>query len=122
MKKRISLGVAVAIAVGVATALAVATEAQAAEPDATCSAPPFEGKRITIAVEGDGPDVVLIPGLSSPRAVWDQTAEKLKGRYRLHLMQVRGRSEAHTSELPSLMRTSYAAFSFKKKHHINSRQ
>src|SRR3546814_8973504 len=90
MKKRISLGVAVAIAVGVATALAVATEAQAAEPDATCSAPLVEGKRITIEVEGDGPDVVLIPGLSSPRAVWDKTAEQLKGRYRLHLVQVRG--------------------------------
>src|SRR3546814_19559565 len=90
MKKRISLGVAVAIAVGVATALAVATEAQAAEPDATCSAPLVEGKRITIEVEGDGPDVVLIPGLSSPRAVSDKTAEPLKGRYRLHLVQVRG--------------------------------
>src|SRR3546814_18503893 len=90
MKKRISLGVAVAIAVGVATALAVATEAQAAEPDATCSAPLVEGKRITIEVEGDGPDVVLIPGLSSPRAVWDKTADPLKGRYRLHLVQVRG--------------------------------
>src|SRR3546814_14988390 len=90
MKKRISLGVAVAIAVGVATALAVATEAQAAEPDATCSAPLVEGKRITIEVEGDGPDVVLIPRLPSPRAGWDKPAEQLKGRYRLHLVPVRG--------------------------------
>src|SRR3546814_14126087 len=79
MKKRISLGVAVAIAVGVATALAVATEAQAAEPAATCSAPLVEGKRITIEVEGDRPAVVLIPGLSTPSAGWDKTAEQLKG-------------------------------------------
>lgn len=67
-----------------------ATHARAAEPDAACSAPLVEGKRITVKVEGEGPDVVLIPGLSSPRAVWDQTAERLKGQYRLHLVQVRG--------------------------------
>src|SRR3546814_19790556 len=85
MKKKISLGAAVAIAIGVATALVVAADARAAEPDAACAAPLIEGKRVTIKVEGKGPDVVLIPGLSSPRAVWDATAERLKGRYRLHL-------------------------------------
>src|SRR3546814_9141610 len=31
----------------------------------------------------------------------------------------RGRSEEHTSELQSLMRTSYAVFCLKKKKHIN---
>lgn len=64
--------------------------ARAAEPDASCSAPLVAGKRITVKVEGSGPDVVLIPGLSSPRAVWDTTAKRLKGRYRLHLVEVRG--------------------------------
>jgi pimeloyl-ACP methyl ester carboxylesterase len=68
----------------------IATHARAAEPDTACAAPLIEGKRITVKVEGTGPDVVLIPGLSSPRAVWDQAAERLKGRYRLHLVQVRG--------------------------------
>lgn len=29
----------------------------------------LEGKRITVEVEGDGPDVVLIPGLASPRGL-----------------------------------------------------
>lgn len=67
-----------------------ATHARAAEPDAACAAPLVEGKRITVKVEGEGPDVVLIPGLSSPRAVWGQAAERLKGKYRLHLVQVRG--------------------------------
>jgi len=49
-----------------------------------------EGKRFTVLVEGKGPDVVLIPGLSSPREVWDGARKALGGRYRLHLVQVRG--------------------------------
>lgn len=64
--------------------------ADAAEPAISCTPPRIEGKRITVAVEGEGPDVVLIPGLSSPRAVWDQTRQQPKGRHRLHLVQVRG--------------------------------
>src|SRR3546814_9882316 len=32
-----------------------------------------------------------------------------------------GRSEEHTSELQSLMRTSYAVFCLKKKHHITNK-
>ncbi|WOF42119.1 alpha/beta hydrolase [Sphingopyxis indica] len=89
MKKKIPLGAAVAIAIGIATALVVATGARAAEP-AACAAPFVERDRVTIAVEGKGPDVVLIPGLSSPRAVWNATAQRLKGQYRLHIVQVRG--------------------------------
>ncbi|GGB54260.1 alpha/beta fold hydrolase [Blastomonas aquatica] len=46
--------------------------------------------RFTDTVVGTGPDVILIPGLASPRAVWDRTVEQLQGRYRLHLVQVRG--------------------------------
>ena len=49
-----------------------------------------EGKRFTIEVVGEGPDVVLIPGLASPRAVWDAQKAALSGRHRLHLVQVRG--------------------------------
>lgn len=49
-----------------------------------------EGKRFTVLVEGNGPDVVLIPGLASPREVWDGARKSLGGRYRLHLVQVRG--------------------------------
>ena len=36
------------------------------------------------------PDVVLIPGLSSSRAVWDAEAKLLAPNYRLHLVQVNG--------------------------------
>jgi pimeloyl-ACP methyl ester carboxylesterase len=46
--------------------------------------------RITVTVRGQGPDVVLIPGLASSSAVWDGTASRLEGRYRLHIIQVAG--------------------------------
>jgi pimeloyl-ACP methyl ester carboxylesterase len=46
--------------------------------------------RISVEVVGQGPDVVLIPGLASSRETWRRTAERLKGRYRLHLVQVAG--------------------------------
>lgn len=46
--------------------------------------------RISVEVIGKGPDIVLIPGLASSRAVWKATAERLKDHYRLHLVQVAG--------------------------------
>jgi len=46
--------------------------------------------RITVTVRGHGPDVVLIPGLASSGAVWDATATRLEGHYRLHIVQVAG--------------------------------
>lgn len=46
--------------------------------------------RITITMRGNGPDVVLIPGLASSAAVWDATAKRLEPHYRLHLVQVAG--------------------------------
>jgi pimeloyl-ACP methyl ester carboxylesterase len=47
-------------------------------------------ERITVTVRGHGPDIVLIPGLASSSAVWDVTAARLEGHYRLHLIQVAG--------------------------------
>ncbi len=44
----------------------------------------------TVYIEGEGPDVLLIPGLSTPRAVWDKTREQLKGRFKVHTIQTRG--------------------------------
>ena len=46
--------------------------------------------RISVEVVGEGPDLVLIPGLASSRETWRATAERLRGRYRLHLVQVAG--------------------------------
>lgn len=46
--------------------------------------------RFSDEVVGKGPDVVFIPGLASSRATWKATAERLRGKYRLHLIQVAG--------------------------------
>lgn len=45
--------------------------------------PPFE-------VVGSGPDLVLVPGLGSPPAVWDGVKASLAKDYRLHLVHVAG--------------------------------
>ena len=49
----------------------------------------FASDRISVEVRGDGPDVVLIPGLSSHPEVWDGTVEGVPG-YRYHLVHVAG--------------------------------
>jgi pimeloyl-[acyl-carrier protein] methyl ester esterase len=46
--------------------------------------------RLSVEVIGKGPDVVLIPGLASSRQVWQRTAARLSGRFRLHVVQVAG--------------------------------
>ena len=46
--------------------------------------------RITVTVRGQGPDVILIPGLASSGAVWEATVAHLEGHYRLHVVQVAG--------------------------------
>jgi len=46
--------------------------------------------RIAVAVTGQGPDVVLIPGLASSGAVWDATVKQLSTTHRLHVVQVAG--------------------------------
>jgi pimeloyl-ACP methyl ester carboxylesterase len=46
--------------------------------------------RITVTIRGDGPDVLLIPGLASSSEVWDATANHLEKNFRLHIVQVAG--------------------------------
>jgi pimeloyl-ACP methyl ester carboxylesterase len=49
----------------------------------------FSSDRIAVRVEGSGPDVVLIPGLTSQPRVWESTVKSVPG-YRYHLVHVRG--------------------------------
>ena len=46
--------------------------------------------RFSDEIIGKGPDLVFIPGLSSSRATWKATAERLRGKHRLHLIQIAG--------------------------------
>jgi N-formylmaleamate deformylase len=50
---------------------------------------PFSSKRFSVLVKGQGPDVILIPGLSSSREVWSGAVASVPG-YRYHLIQVAG--------------------------------
>ncbi|MBX3430873.1 MAG: alpha/beta hydrolase [Hyphomonadaceae bacterium] len=50
----------------------------------------FSSDRISVVVRGSGPDVILIPGLSSSRDVWNTTADALDGHYCVHLVQLNG--------------------------------
>ena len=53
---------------------------------------PFSPTRFTITDAGTvgKPDVVLIPGLASSKAVWDGEAKLLAPNYRLHVVQIDG--------------------------------
>ncbi len=53
-------------------------------------AQPFAPTRFSVEVRGNGPDVILIPGLGSSRDVWDAQVAALEGTHRLHLVQVAG--------------------------------
>ncbi|MEZ5958709.1 MAG: alpha/beta hydrolase [Hyphomonadaceae bacterium] len=53
-------------------------------------AQPFAPSRFTVEVRGDGPDVILIPGLGSSRDVWAAQADALAATHRLHLVQING--------------------------------
>lgn len=49
----------------------------------------FSSTRLSVQVRGTGPDVILIPGLTNGRAVWDGLVKAVPG-YRWHLVQVAG--------------------------------
>jgi pimeloyl-ACP methyl ester carboxylesterase len=51
--------------------------------------PAFASERIGVTVQGQGPDVVLIPGLSSSPQVWQSTIQAVPG-YRYHVVHVSG--------------------------------
>lgn len=51
--------------------------------------PAFASDRISVEVRGEGPDVVLIPGLSSHPQVWESSVAAVPG-YRYHLVHVAG--------------------------------
>lgn len=64
----------------------------AAAPAPTPSAPavkPFTPTRFSMVVQGTGPDVILIPGLTGSRDVWKGSVAAVPG-YRYHLLQVAG--------------------------------
>jgi len=53
----------------------------------------FQSNRIKVETRGQGPDLILIPGLASTPAVWERTIGRLGQGRRLHLVSVRGFGE-----------------------------
>ena len=72
----------------VAGSVALAVRAEAAPVAAVQTA--FASDRLSVEVVGEGPDLILIPGLASSRAVWRAEAERLKATHRVHLVQLAG--------------------------------
>lgn len=54
------------------------------------AAPSWQGERFSVEVQGNGPDVILVPGLASSRDVWKEAAQQLAATRRVHLVQVAG--------------------------------
>ena len=83
---KLALFAAAALA-ALATPLAAAGQAEPASSTEVASQ-----QRFTVEVVGEGDrDAILIPGLLSPRSVWDGQIETLtRAGYRVHLVQVNG--------------------------------
>jgi len=62
----------------------------ATSPSDAQTAQTFQSERISVVARGQGPDVILIPGLSSSRDVWATTADALLDTHRVHLVQLNG--------------------------------
>ena len=76
-----------------AAVAALATPLAAADPaEPASSTEVATQQRFTVEVVGEGDrDAILIPGLLSPRSVWDGQVDTLtKAGYRVHLVQVNG--------------------------------
>lgn len=86
-KKGLSMGAMFAIGIGIFVACAVAYSQSKAE---TVRFPDEAHARFSVTVTGEGPDVILIPGLGSPATVWDGTVSKFKGNYRFHVLNLSG--------------------------------
>jgi pimeloyl-ACP methyl ester carboxylesterase len=61
-----------------------------AEPASVATSAEQRLSHISIVAMGSGSPVVLIPGLSSPRAVWDGIAPRLAAEHTVYLVQVNG--------------------------------
>jgi pimeloyl-ACP methyl ester carboxylesterase len=79
MSKIISKHIAAACAMAMASVIAPLAHAD-----------DFTPTHFSVRVEGQGPDVILIPGLGSSRDTYAAEAAKLEATHRLHLVQIAG--------------------------------
>ena len=82
--------IALLLAASLATAAQPALAAPSSVANIAESTPTVRLPHISIVTIGKGEPIVLIPGLSSPRAVWDATAAEIGRDRKLILVQVNG--------------------------------
>ncbi len=86
----------IAIAALIAVAAPIAAQAQSHSGHAQHGAhaghqhADFASDRLHVRVEGQGPDVIFIPGLTSSPEIWQGAVDHLAGRYRVHRIHVNG--------------------------------
>lgn len=73
------------VSLALLAACATAEAPETPQPSAS-----FQSERISVVARGSGPDVILIPGMTSHRDVWATTADALDDTHRVHLVQVSG--------------------------------
>ena len=90
---------------------------------ATAQQAPTARDRISVVVEGSGPDVILIPGLASSRDIWRGLAARLQQSHRLHLVQVAGFAgapAAHDPQGPVIGPTAEAVADYIEREHLQT--
>ncbi|HCK85294.1 MAG TPA: alpha/beta hydrolase [Hyphomonadaceae bacterium] len=71
-------------------AVTVAVVAGCASAAQTQQSGAYAPSRFSVEVAGQGPDVILIPGLASSRDVWDAALVQLSATHRVHVLQLAG--------------------------------
>ena len=99
--------VSLRLAVIVAIVVAVTTSAHAATP--------FE-----VRVTGAGPDVLLIPGLASSGAVWDDTVKQLCTTHRCHVFTLAGFAGVPAQPGPLLDNVDAALAAYIERQHLKA--
>jgi pimeloyl-ACP methyl ester carboxylesterase len=94
-------------AVVVAIVVAVTSSAHAATP--------FE-----VRVTGTGTDVLLIPGLASSGAVWDDTVKQLCVKHRCHVFTLAGFAGVPARPGPLLHDVDAALAAYIERHHLQA--
>lgn len=95
-----------AVVVGIAVAIASSAHASVA---------PFE-----VRVTGAGPDVLLIPGLASSGAVWDDTVRQLCTAHRCHVFTLAGFAGVPAQPGPLLDRVDAALAEYVEQQHLKA--
>ncbi|RZF59094.1 alpha/beta hydrolase [Sphingomonas populi] len=78
------------LAAAITPLLVLHTQAAHCAPAAAAVSAETRLDHISVAVTGKGSPVILIPGLSSPRATWDEVVPALAKSHRVYLVQING--------------------------------